>query len=166
MGFTKNNYLRNYKSLILCFIIIFWVYNNRFYERLKYNNNYFKNENFTEAIRAGQIFINKSLNNIITKYDEKFHLLINPKISVVIPLYNQEKNIGRTINTIKNQNMKNIEIIIVNDKSLDNSLKVIKIYQKYDKRIKVINNKNNMGILYSRCIGALSARGKYIILVK
>ena len=41
-------------------------------------------------------------------------------------------------------------------------VKVIKIYQKYDRRIKVINNKNNMGILYSRCIGALSARGKYI----
>lgn len=163
MQFTKNNYLRNYKSLILCFVIIFWVYNNRFYERFKYNNNYFKSENFTEVIRAGQIFINKSLNNIITKYDEKFYLLNNPKISVVIPLYNQEKNIGRTINTIQNQKMKNIEIIIVNDKSLDNSLKVINIYQKYDRRIKVINNKNNMGILYSRCIGTLRARGKYIL---
>jgi glycosyltransferase involved in cell wall biosynthesis len=55
-----------------------------------------------------------------------------------------------------------IEIILVNDQSKDNSLKIIENIQKDDKRIKIIYNKKNMGILYSRSIGVLQARGKYI----
>jgi glycosyltransferase involved in cell wall biosynthesis len=55
-----------------------------------------------------------------------------------------------------------IEIILVNDQSKDNSLKIIENIQKDDKRIKIINNKKNMEILYSRSIGILQARGKYI----
>lgn len=58
--------------------------------------------------------------------------------------------------------MKNFEIILINDLSFDNSLKIIRNLQKYDYRIKIINNKKNMGTLYSRSIGALAAKGKYI----
>ena len=58
--------------------------------------------------------------------------------------------------------MINIEIMLVNDKSNDSSIKIIKNIQKTDKRIKLISNKKNMGILYSRCIGVLQAKGKYI----
>jgi glycosyltransferase involved in cell wall biosynthesis len=58
--------------------------------------------------------------------------------------------------------MTDIEIILVNDKSNDESLNIVKNIKKTDKRIKLINNKKNMGTLYSRCIGALKAKGKYI----
>jgi glycosyltransferase involved in cell wall biosynthesis len=58
--------------------------------------------------------------------------------------------------------MINIEIILVNDKSNDDSIKIIQNIQKTDRRIKLISNKKSMGILYSRCIGALQAKGKYI----
>ena len=150
--------------VILCFVILIYIDRSFSYYQFRQSNftNY-KTENITEAVKTGINFINKSLNNIISQSQEKFNLFNNPKISIVIPLYKQEKNIGRTINSIKNQRMKNIEIIIVNDNSPDNSLLVIQNYQKNDRRIKILNNKQNMGILYSRCIGTLSARGKYIL---
>jgi glycosyltransferase involved in cell wall biosynthesis len=58
--------------------------------------------------------------------------------------------------------MIHIEIILVIDKSKDHSLKIIENIQKYDKRIKIINNKKNMGTLYSRSIGVLQSKGNYI----
>ena len=59
--------------------------------------------------------------------------------------------------------MINIEIILINDYSKDNSLQIIEKIQKKDLRIIIINNKNNIGILYSRCIGVLKSRGNYIL---
>ena len=58
--------------------------------------------------------------------------------------------------------MKDIEIILVDDFSTDNTSLYIEELQKEDSRIKIIKNKKNMGILYTRSIGALSAKGKYI----
>ena len=58
--------------------------------------------------------------------------------------------------------MTNLEIILVNDFSNDETLSIIEQLEKEDQRIKVINNKKNMGILYSRSIGALGAKGKYL----
>ena len=59
--------------------------------------------------------------------------------------------------------MQDIEIIFVNDISTDNTLKIIEDLKKEDSRIELINNEKNMGILYSRCIGVLNAKGKYIV---
>ena len=85
-----------------------------------------------------------------------------PIASAVIPVYNSKSVISRAIKSIQNQNILNVEIILVDDKSTDNTLSFIKGIQKTDPRIKIIINKKNMGTLYSRCIGALSASGKYI----
>ena len=85
-----------------------------------------------------------------------------PKVSAIIPVYNSRGIILRSIRSIQNQNMKNIEIILVNDFSTDDSLSYIQELQKEDPRIKIINNQKNMGTLYSRSIGVLSAKGKYI----
>ena len=87
---------------------------------------------------------------------------INPSVTVVIPVYNCQNSITRTISSIQNQNMIDIEILLVNDKSSDGTLSIIKNAQKADKRIKLINNYKNMGTLYSRSIGVLQAKGKYI----
>ena len=64
--------------------------------------------------------------------------------------------------SVQNQNLLNIEIILVNDVSTDNTLSILEEFNKDDPRIKIINNKKNMGILYTRSIGVLSAKGKYI----
>ena len=83
-------------------------------------------------------------------------------VSVIIPVYNCEKTINSSILSIQQQNLTNLEIILVNDLSQDNSLKIINEFLKNDSRIKLINNKQNHGTLYSRSIGALSAKGSYI----
>jgi len=85
------------------------------------------------------------------------------KISVIIPVYNNEKNIKSVIRSVQRQDMNEIEIILVNDYSTDNSLNVIQEIQKNDQRIRIINNDKNMGTLYSRSIGVLKANGKYIL---
>ena len=59
--------------------------------------------------------------------------------------------------------MKEIEIIIIDDNSSDNSLEIIHNYMKNDKRIKLIENKTNRKILYCKSIGVLNSKGKYII---
>jgi glycosyltransferase involved in cell wall biosynthesis len=87
----------------------------------------------------------------------------NPKISVIIPIYKSEDMINKTIKSVQNQNMLDIEIILVNDFSTDNSLLTIQRLKVEDPRIKIINNEKNMGILYSRSIAVLEAKGKYIL---
>ena len=77
-------------------------------------------------------------------------------------MYNCQRTIKRVIRSIQNQNMTEIEIILINDFSLDNTLNIVEQIKIADSRIKIINNKKNMGILYSRCIGTLSSNAKYI----
>ena len=84
-------------------------------------------------------------------------------MSIIIPLYNCQNIIKTTIISVQKQNFNNFEIILINDNSQDNTSKIINEINVMDKRIKVINNKKNMGILYSRSIGALNAKGKYIL---
>ena len=96
-------------------------------------------------------------------YEENLVYSQNPFISVVIPLYNVEKFINATLKSVQNQRMKDIEIILVDDCSADNSVKYIEEAQKKDPRIILIKNKKRQFILYNRGIGVLNARGKYII---
>ena len=68
-----------------------------------------------------------------------------------------------SLRSVQNQKMKEIEIIFVDDCSTDNSPTIIKKYMKEDQRIRLIQNKENRRILYSKSFGALNAKGKYII---
>jgi len=95
-------------------------------------------------------------------YEENLVYSQNPLISVVIPLYNVEQYINATLLSVQNQKMKDIEIILIDDCSTDNSSVYAEEAQKKDPRILLFKNKKNMGVLYSRSIGVLKARGKYI----
>ena len=86
-----------------------------------------------------------------------------PKISVIIPIYNGAKYLKYSLESVQNQKFKDIEIIIVDDYSSDDSIKIIESYIKKDKRIKLIKNKTNRRILFSKSFGALNSKGKYII---
>lgn len=81
--------------------------------------------------------------------------------SVIIPAYNSADHISKTINSILNQSFKDLEIIIVNDGSTDNTYDVINGYSQNDKRIRIINKKNE-GVNLARCTGIEKAKGKYI----
>ena len=86
----------------------------------------------------------------------------NPKISVIIPVYNGKDYIKECLNSIINQTLKEIEIICVNDGSKDNSLSILKEYASKDKRIKIIDKKNE-GQGYARKVGLDNATGTYIM---
>ena len=89
--------------------------------------------------------------------------MVNPLISVVIPLYNKAKFICETLDSVLQQDYSNLEILVVNDASTDESLKVIKTYS--DSRIKIINNKTNQGLSESRNIGIKNSKGELIALL-
>lgn len=80
-----------------------------------------------------------------------------------MPIYNKSKYLKRSIKTIQSQTLKNIEIIAVNDCSTDDSLTILKKMVKKDSRIKIVNNKKNYGLLYTRAMGILKTVGEYII---
>lgn len=83
------------------------------------------------------------------------------KISVIIPAYNVEDHIESCLKSIIGQSLKEIEIIIINDGSTDNTGKIINKYNRMDDRIKVINTKNK-GVSAARNKGLLKSIGKYI----
>lgn len=85
-------------------------------------------------------------------------------ISVIVPVYNCEKYVGRCIESIINQTYKNLEIILVNDGSVDNSLSILKDYKNKDSRIIVIDKKNE-GVSTARNAGLQICKGRYITFV-
>jgi len=87
----------------------------------------------------------------------------NPLISVILPSFNKEKELMKSIRSIQNQSLKNIEIIIVDDCSSDNSSKHYKYLLETDERIRVFNHLKNMGVWRSRLDGFLYSKGKYIL---
>lgn len=86
-----------------------------------------------------------------------------PKISVIMPLYNAEKYVGKSIKTIINQTCSDFELIIVNDQSTDNSVDIVE--KIHDSRIRLYHNETNKGIAYTRnrCIDL--AQGDYIAIM-
>lgn len=83
-------------------------------------------------------------------------------VSIVVPVYNVEEFIEQTIKTVQDQTYNNWELLFVNDCTKDNSCKIIKKYQKYDKRIKLFNQKENGGAALARNKGIEKAKGRYI----
>lgn len=86
-----------------------------------------------------------------------------PKVNIIIPVYNQEKYIGKCLETVINQTEKDIEAIVVDDKSKDKSLEIIKKYEEqYPNIIKVLENPINKGVAYTRNKALEIADGEYI----
>lgn len=85
----------------------------------------------------------------------------SPSISVIIPVYNQEKYVGKCIRSVLGQSFLDFEIIIVNDGSTDKSLSICQKYAKKDARISIVN-KENEGIAQARKDGFLKSKGDYI----
>ena len=80
-----------------------------------------------------------------------------PKFSIIIPVYNVEKYIGKCLDSVKNQTFKDYEVIVVNDGTKDNSMGIVKDYD-----VKVINQKNQ-GLSVARNEGVKHAKGEYLI---
>ncbi|MCM3150853.1 glycosyltransferase [Priestia megaterium] len=85
-------------------------------------------------------------------------------VSIIVPVYNVEKYLKRCIESIINQDYKNIEVIIVNDGSTDDSNKILQDFERVDNRICVIN-KENGGLSSARNVGLRRAKGDFICFV-
>ena len=86
----------------------------------------------------------------------------NDLISIIIPVYNVDKYIDETIKSILNQDYTNWELICVDDCSSDNSLDILRKYEKNNPRIRVFENEVNCGPSKTRNKGLFHARGNYI----
>ena len=83
------------------------------------------------------------------------------KVSVVIPVYNTEKYVREAVESIMNQTLRELEIIIINDGSTDNSLQVVEELAAADSRIQVYSQ-SNQGLSMARNAGITHAHGRYI----
>jgi len=84
----------------------------------------------------------------------------NPKVTVLMSVYNGEKYLREAINSILNQTFKDFEFLIINDGSTDRTIEILQSYQ--DPRIKIINDEKNIGLTKSLNKGLKLARGEYI----
>lgn len=163
------------KSIKLIFLIFFIILTFLYYkvEILKiikilkikkiyneYNYLSIKKDNKTNLIFYYRTLINKYSN----KNDLEFKK--NPLISIIIPLYNNKNEyILRSLISIEAQTFKNIEIIYIDDFSQYDSISFINILKLIDKRILLIKNKKNRGILYTKSLGVKISRAKYVIVL-
>ena len=91
-------------------------------------------------------------------------MIDNPKLSVITPIYNVETYLNRCIESILSQSYRNLELILIDDGSTDNSLLLCKEWAKRDKRV-VIMHKENGGVSSARNLGLKVVKGEYLTFV-
>ncbi len=84
-------------------------------------------------------------------------------VTVFIPLYNCEQYINKCLDSVINQTYKNLDILVIDDGSTDNSYEIVR--QVKDERVRILRNEENRGIPYTRNRGLEEAKGEYIVLV-
>ena len=149
---------KNYKIFLIIFFIIIFL--NNIILKANFYISYFLSE---IEFKKNEKFL-KICNINCLKLEKNYKKTINPKISIVSPIFNRERFILTFLLSIQYQNFIGLEIILVDDYSTDKSIKIIDYYKNKDKRIILIKNRKNKGTLISRNIGILFAKGKYIVL--
>ena len=127
-----------------------------------YESNYIAMEEQMEKVFKEYLTFSFSGNLLPNRKMEK---LAKPKISLIIPMYNEQKNAKKVIRSIQNQNLQEIEIVCVNDNSNDKTLEILEELQKEDPRITIITNKQNRGVIYNRIYGAIRSKGEYVTFI-
>lgn len=89
----------------------------------------------------------------------------NPKLSVILPAFNDEKVVDRCLQTIKSQTFKDFEVIVINDASTDDTFKVIQQCTKNDTRFQVFDFKQNRGVAEARNFGLKVAKGEFVTFI-
>lgn len=84
------------------------------------------------------------------------------RVSIIMPVYNGEKFVEKSIQSVLNQDYGRWELIIINDCSTDNTEEIIREFAINDNRIKILTNEKNSGVAESRNRGLISAKGKFV----
>lgn len=85
------------------------------------------------------------------------------RFSIIISIFNAQKFVAKALQSAINQSYENIEIICVDDASKDKSVEIAKEFAMSDSRIKILQNPQNLGTFATRNIGALNAKGEYLL---
>ena len=147
-------------GLVKAFTFLSIIYLFRNYDIL---NKILRTKAFYEMIKVEYYF--KICNERNLKNKKIFKKRNKPKISLITPVYNKETTILRYLRSVQNQLFHDIEIIIVDDKSSDNSLTIVEKAQKEDDRIILIKNAERKGTLISKNIGVCKSIGEYLLFV-
>ena len=83
-------------------------------------------------------------------------------VTIIVPVYNREKYIKETVQSILNQTYTNYEVIFVDDASADSSTSILEEYTKNNAKFTLIKLRRNMGVSFARNIGIRKASGRYI----
>jgi hypothetical protein len=110
-----------------------------------------------------ETFLKFNLEGKLYYLTSNFYKREKPDISVIITTFNGEVYLEPVLRSVQNQHFSNMEIIIVDDCSMDDTVKKINSLMEYDRRIILIKNEKNKGTLYSKTCGVLNAKGKYVI---
>ena len=144
---------------ILIIIILLFIFRNknqkRFFTKIDRNSEYNNVQEYYKMIQ----------DHVLYDKGKIYNPSGNPKISIIIPVYNGEAFLQETLISIQNQDFKDIEIIIIDDKSTDNSTILIKELMKTEPRISFYQNEENKGPLYTKKKGILAAKGKYVMII-
>ena len=146
--------IKNKKKIINYLLILFFiVFLNLYINRTINIYTKFKNE---------IDFIRSCINSTTI---EKYERYSDPKLSIVIPVYNSIKYLNRLLRSIQLQKLKEIEIIFIEDCSTDKGFQLLKKYSKIDQRIVLIKNEENKGCLYSYVKGILETKAKFTMII-
>ena len=155
--------------IIVISLILYLISNKKKKEKFLTINEqgkvYSIDKNINEEYKDMQEYIYMVMNGTLYNPNEVFKESEDPKISIVITVYNGEGYLETTLLSIQNQDFKDIEIIMVDDCSKDNSVKLIKELMMKDPRVKLYQNEENKGMLYTKTRGVLQAKGKYVLLL-
>ena len=120
------------------------------------------NYTFAENIEETKIITENNNNNNNNNNNSNNN---KPLVSVIMPVYNAEKYLDRSISSVINQTYDNLEILLIDDCSTDNSYNILKEYAKKDKRIKVFHNQENQHVSETRNVGIRNSTGKYLYFI-
>ena len=152
-----------FKSKIIILYILIYVFSSIILNFI-FNNTFLGKTDVISDINMIEKYY-QLCNNQTLINNKNFTEILNPKISIISPIFNKENYINRFLISIKNQFFDEIEIIFIDDKSQDKSVEIIKRFQKEDKRIILIQNKRQKGTLISRNQGVLKSKGEYLMFV-
>jgi glycosyltransferase involved in cell wall biosynthesis len=110
------------------------------------------------------VYIKKNENNLdsLGPYIYSKSKVNNPKVSIALPLYNTANYLPKCLDSVINQSLKDIEIILIDDCSPDNSIDIARNYQKIDDRIHIIRHPRNLGLGGVRNTSIYNAKAEYI----
>ena len=122
-------------------------------------------KDLNEEYKDIQEYIYMAINGTLYNPNEVFKKSENPKISIIITVYNGEGYLKTSLLSIQNQDFKDVEILMVDDCSKDNSVNLIKELMIKEHRIVLYQNEENKGMLYTKTKGVLLAKGKYVLIL-